>query len=487
MNIISCANPFGTEFKEAAKTFDSLKVEQQVAAVIASIISGILTPIFLFTGSFVAFTKSVQYFHSHNSKTDSIIANKAKAILVSSEEKPVRDVFLIDEGTALQESRLEEIEAVPPEVKQATVPKLPGYGLSIEEYEDICAWYAENKAKLVEEGINTHVTADKTGLSRTVIYIANGPHKGLHIRTKMTLGTGSFNKATRALHVDTGAPKVARAGRKIHVKMRELACNDEYREIDPSGKYFTTGSYVVHQGSIKDRNKLIGACPSISFPCDITDYTKGVKKHFDVEKVTLIMDEMPNGELQDDLGKPLEERERSPLDYLKILIHLNEGLILAHKAGKVDVDYKPENIFMQGSIPKMGDFGMAHSIGDVLKKDKGKGTLGFISPEMASTLGPDGTPLVVQPANQMWIQGCVMALMFKGIAFEQWTEQKDLNLHKIKDPDQLNGVIEVLFPEHKTIGTIDWCIAQCLQYKPEDRITAKDLQHHLGILLSQMK
>lgn len=456
MNIIRCASPFGADFKEAAKTFHTIKRTQKIAVVIASIVCGIFTPMFLFTGAFLAFTKSIQYFQSRNSKLDSKTSEVADSIIGSSNKNSV------DKTSSMNKN-----------------PKLSSYGLSESEYDEICHWYEQHRANLVKDATNLHLPASLTGLKRTVIYVAEGPHKGLHIRTKITLGVGAYNKATRTLHIDTGKPMVARAGIKNKNYKNELKSNEKYAAIDPKGKYFAKGSYVIHKGKAKDRNKISSACQEIALPADITSCTKDILQETDIDKVTYIMDEMPDGELRKDLRRPLDKRKRTPEQYLQILIHLTEGLILAHEKGMVDLDYKPANILMDGSIPKMADFGMAYSKG--VEINGAKGTLGFISPEMASYKSRQGKPLIVQPANQIWIHGCIMALMFKGKDFKKWTAQNSLeDMSNVTDPEKLKAAIDEYFPKNTEKGSIDWCIAQCLQYKPEKRLKAEELKTHLS-------
>lgn len=40
----------------------------------------------------------------------------------------------------------------------------------------------------------------------------------------------------------------------------------------------------------------------------------------------------------------------------------------------------------------------------------------------------------------------------------------------------LAAAVEHFFPQNNIEGSIDWCIARCLEYKPEDRIIAEQLQ-----------
>lgn len=486
MQVIQSFNPFNPEFQEATRTFSSLTVPQKIASIVASLVAGIFTPFFLFTGSFFIFTKSVQYFKEINNKIDVSVAQAAQPIL--GQQSPDRIQLSISADTPLRMLNQIETEDENPhvvvthEIQNATIPTLGRYGLSEDEYKNICLWYEFNKDDLESDPIPRHLKPQYTGLTRTVIYIPEGPHQGLHVRSKATVGIGASNKTTRALHLDTGKPKVVRSGKKADVTSDEIDANSKFCEIDPEGEYFATGTFIEHEGSLKDRLALIEQCKNIHLPKEISELTVSVPKQHKVRKFSLIMDEIPDGELSKDLYKPIASRRFSPVDYMKILIHLNKGLILAHREGIVDLDYKPENILMLGKKPKMVDFGLAFTKGtNVLG---GKGTKGYRSPEM---LKRSLFLLSVQPANQMWIHGCIMAHMFKGRDFEDWTEQLSGNPFKIVMTYEFSDAINKCFPENQSVGTIDWCIAQCLQYKPEDRISAEELQPHLEKLLRAMQ
>ena len=92
------------------------------------------------------------------------------------------------------------------------------------------------------------------------------------------------------------------------------------------------------------------------------------------------------------------------------------------------------------------------------------------------------TPVSIQPANQMWIQGCVMAIMFRGFDFDSWNGQTEGDFLPILK-QEFDSAIDHYFPDNKSGGSIDWCIAQCLKYNPENRVSAVNLQPHLEAIL----
>ena len=70
--------------------------------------------------------------------------------------------------------------------------------------------------------------------------------------------------------------------------------------------------------------------------------------------------------------------------------------------------------------------------------------------------------------------------------FLGWTVQADYsNTGKICARSTLGEGVRIYFPDAGVKGSIDWCIASCLQFMPEDCISAEELQTHLDILLAK--
>lgn len=350
--------------------------------------------------------------------------------------------------------------------------KLSQYEIKEEEFIEIQKWYQTKKQSLKIACKNEHFKAAQTGLPRTVIYIAEGRHKGLHIKTKMSAGIGRFNRATKAYHIDTGLPTMARSGKAEDVCKEEREMNEIYASIDPEGKHFATGSPVLHKGNWRSREKMSEAIEDRYNP-------KEVPQEKDVDKVTLIMDDIPGGELFDLIvGRP-----RLPLfKKLTILSKLTDSIILAHANKLVNIDLKPENIFMlDETTPLIGDFGMAFNEDASLPKSMG--SRGYLAPEILNFV-PDKT--TINSGTEIWTLGIIMSIFIKGTGFYNWTGQlKKETLHKICDSKILEGGIVEHFGEHPEIGSIEWCITRCLEYDPNERITAEQLQYFLKKLLKK--
>lgn len=280
------------------------------------------------------------------------------------------------------------------------------------------------------------------------------------------MGIGRFNVVRQGIHVDTGEKIALRSGLKSHVSARELKFNSIFSEIDSEGEFFVSGVPVHHTGSWSSRTEEDGI------------------QYKNMDKITLVMAMISGGELFDRLddfyGEPpegfLAENER-----ISIALHLTQGLNLAHRNSIVDLDYKVENIFLEGSVPKMGDFGGMFFEGQLI--DHLVGSPGSLSPEIVRFIF-DGEPFPVTSSNQMWLHGCVLAKLFRGWEFDACTDQDETISENVLDREFLERAMNRIFPDNKIVGTIDWCIAQCLQYDQEDRITAEELIPYFEELLN---
>ncbi len=100
----------------------------------------------------------------------------------------------------------------------ATPKNLNDFGLTQKEYNTICDIYKNKIDELKTLTEPTHIRKNsKNTLPRSLIYVPNGPRKGMYILCKTKggvkeVGLGSFNLATKMLHIDTGQEKVFRNG-----------------------------------------------------------------------------------------------------------------------------------------------------------------------------------------------------------------------------------------------------------------------------------
>lgn len=343
--------------------------------------------------------------------------------------------------------------------------------LSQNEYDEICRFYVANKGYLEKRGEAVHIKKESVNLPRTVIYIPDDPFKGLHISTKKEVGIGAFNRVVEMFHLETGEITVKRSGLLEHVTEREIDRNNDYAKADPERRYFETGYPVYHLGSWRPRNQDRWRVP----------------QEKSIQKVTMVMNKLSGGDLFDKICfAPNHPSSRmSRLERMKVICHFNRAVIESHRIGLVDLDCKPENILLdEDGNPKVGDFGLVYKAGVSLTK--AVGSPGYISPEMIELLRTK-RPLIVEPANQMWIQGCIMANTLVGSQFHYWTGQMDGYWGAVCNKYGLKAVIANIFPKYQSEGTVDWCIARCLEFFPEDRISAEELQPYLDKLYHGMR
>lgn len=396
---------------------------------------------------------------NHNKEVENI----AREILPISEGK--REAKNVSDLT----SKLAQSLGISDKAHSEIPSNLDQFDLTKEEFQTIKRWYQNNKESLERKGINEHFKVINTGLPRTVIYIAEGPFQGLHIKTKIPKGMGSYNRATKALHVESGDSTIARSGKEIHVRERERIANKNYASIDPERKRFVTGSVVQHIGNWRDRKAMKALVKEKGNP-------KMVYQEKNVEKVTIIMDDIPGGDL---FTLITQNPQLSNYEKLTIFCKLNQALDLAHTNELVNIDLKPKNIFMlDETTPLIGDFGMAFEKGKPL--ETAMGTPGYFAPEVLNALY---SAINIQPATEMWIHGVMMSYILVDSEFLDWTGQTNQEtLRKVCDSAELLKAVEKIFPDHDKEGTIHWCIASCLKSNPDDRITAKKLQPYLNNL-----
>ncbi len=353
------------------------------------------------------------------------------------------------------------------------------FGLTSDEYSQIKSYYERETVNLELNENPIYLSKDETSLPRSLVYVPDGPRKGMHILCKDRgideIGIGAFNRATLILHVDSGKKMICRSGLRRDVKDREIEANEEFSKIDPSGKYFATGTFVEYKGIWSQRKGR----------------KKGEEKlletkKYDADKVMIIMDFLPEGELRDHVRLPPAERPKAQTQKknIHICLEIARGLVESHAEGLVNFDNKTNNIVMAGKDsdgvkcgPKMVDFGFVNKSGE--KRGFPGGTRGYLSPEVLRSRR-DRSEFEVCPANEMWILGCIMARVTKGPEFSRYVNQGYRDIKRCyslieKGKEEHEKALKAMFPQFETEKTLDAVLYGCLRYDPEDRLTAEQV------------
>ncbi len=111
----------------------------------------------------------------------------------------------------------------------------------------------------------------------------------------------------------------------------------------------------------------------------------------------LVMDQVTGESLAARLARPIEEAELRMLGAA-----IADGMAAVHARGIVHRDLKPANIMLEGSVPKILDFGIAKSLGESsLQTTTRIGTPAYMAPEQLAA----GS---VAPAIDVWALGVIL-------------------------------------------------------------------------------
>lgn len=146
------------------------------------------------------------------------------------------------------------------------------------------------------------------------------------------------------------------------------------------------------------------AAANLSHPNIVTVHDFGL----DAGRVFIVMEYVPGT----DLKNILRSRGRLPiLEALDLIIQACSGIGLAHRAGLVHCDIKPQNMLVTPEQQmKVVDFGIAHAIASASPDEKSEvvwGSPQYFSPEQAS-----GSPPT--PASDVYSLGVVLFEMVTG-------------------------------------------------------------------------
>ena len=186
------------------------------------------------------------------------------------------------------------------------------------------------------------------------------------------------------------------------------------------------------------------AIAKLSHPNLVTVYDFGVQG----DQYFMIM-EYVEGE---DLKSYLRRARPQPLDtWLDIAIQVCEGLGLAHRAGLVHCDVKPQNILLDDDLlAKIADFGIARALASKAIQDGGQtrpledetvwGSPQYVSPEQAAGE-------VLTPASDIYSTGILLFEMLTGRLPFPGKDPRTLSLQHLHEPAPSPRLLNPGIPE----------------------------------------
>jgi Protein kinase domain len=341
-------------------------------------------------------------------------------------------------------------------------------GLSGDDYDCIKRFYKYNvkDLSLLKEPI--HISKHEKGyagqqdLPYSLIFVPKGPQKGLLVLLKThteleELGVGGVNRATWALHMDSGEPRADRSAKRKHVPENEKEAN---RELSNDPRHFVTGQLVDYEGKYRKRGGRAANEPKDHIP---------QKEH--VKKTAFICPIMVVN-LYDILtdGEPPSPTDPDTLQIGLAYVKLIQ--ILASR-GFVHFDQKPSNVFI-GSDGKLrlGDFGATVKVGS---KRSYYGTPCYVAPELFRERHTGGS-IKADPSADIWSMGCVLADICGSPLVNKYLRKHHLkdDLIKCFESGDFEDAKEQYLPERHNPKHIHYIIDKCLSVDPKDRSTIEE-------------
>lgn len=369
-------------------------------------------------------------------------------------------------------------QTMDPGVRQKILDNIQDYGLTEAEFHSIESYYQSCIDNKTFENIDktTFIKRNEPTLPRSLVYIPNGPKKGLHVLLKThggleEVGIGAFNRATLSLHLDTGENKVLRNARKEDVKDNEIEANKRTSQYP---QHFVSGDVFEYQGDWRERGgrgKNFSIIPQANIP-----------KETNIQKVGIILNHMEGGELAELIDKgPINSRVQ-----IQIAKEYADAMAVMADLNLVHLDQKPENTFLTSDgHAKVADFGYTVETGTPITGSL-NGTPGYMAPEYVEAILLSKTTYIADPAADVWSMGCVFARM----GSEDWSDiciydnawNFDVARIGTLSEAEIENLKEACFADRHTPGTLDYVIDQCLQRDPAKRPSAREVAEMLAKL-----
>lgn len=371
-----------------------------------------------------------------------------------------------------------------PQIYSAIVADLPNIKLKELEFKAITDFYACGRYLFERFREPQHLRKETTmpKLARSLVYVPQQLMQGMYILLKShggmsVVGTGSYNRVTIALHLDSGRIMAFRSGNMTDTSKYEIDINLRLMQMP---QYFSAGVPVVYRAKKKLRRK------------DPADEDSEMVET-EPEKVGYLCEFHEGGELfyhlNPDFKLPLSVEKM--VEALRFMREIAEAVHVLHEVFHlVHLDLKPENIYLtRDRHIRIGDFGSTKSIGQIVEHG---GTRGYMPPELVKAclvqndkfvmygLVEDDYVYRADPQSDVWSLACVMADFVVEEAFFHWNEQAEDNWIKIFNQEELEKAKEEIFTERKNPHNPQNLICRCLVLDPKLRPTMRQVAQELS-------
>lgn len=357
----------------------------------------------------------------------------------------------------------------PPSFPQLSSAKLAEFGLTEADYTQATQWCSKH-ADLLQGSETVHINKEAFPgeLSRSLVYIPSGPEKGIYVLAKSKggvkeVGVGYSGRATVAMNLETGGGKVFRTSHAKDVSKSEIKA---LSLVSSKPEFFAAGAIVRYKGALITRQRPSGV------------EKDRLPKQQGVDKVGVMMEHQKGGALLSRLGSTRLAGSLSVAERKEVAVKAARGLVELHKLGVVHRDLKPENVFLSAAgDPKLADFGHAAIKGEIFE---GRGSPGYRAPELMN----NGPGCADKPVD-IWSLGCMLANMKEEPKNGSWwtdrvrdveRQNNAQGVSKFLQPGALDSDLMSFFPNWEDPTHIDSVILQCLEFRPEQRPTAEQLE-----------
>ncbi|WP_329054467.1 protein kinase [Amycolatopsis sp. NBC_01488] len=170
------------------------------------------------------------------------------------------------------------------------------------------------------------------------------------------------------------------------------------------------------------------------------------------ETVAIVMDLVGGGDLR---ARLTAEKSLLPAEVARIGAGVAAALAAVHQAGVVHRDVKPENVLMDGTVPRLTDFGISRlaTATDLGRRSLLVGTPQYLAPEL-------GKGLEATPASDLYSLGILLYELCCGVTpFAGQSTFAVIRLHESALPGRPAGVPDQLW------DVLTWLMAK----RPADR------------------